>query len=110
MVKEELAEKYQQMMQDARRDLQKELSAHKEEVATLGKKLDMQTNSTFSRLKEAALEAVNMPQAVVPTNQQLERLLELEDLTLRQEKDIKVLNQKVSLVTLYQILRDNFQY
>ena len=55
-------------------------------MATLTSKLHSQADSALSRLKEAALEAVNPPRPLHLTDSQLDRLRELEELTEEQEK------------------------
>jgi cell division septum initiation protein DivIVA len=93
--KDQLVEKYQQMLQDARREHQQEMEGHRQEAAALREKLNTQADSAFSRLKQAALEAANISTPVIPTDRQLERLLQLEDLTAQQQQEIRRLQQQV---------------
>ena len=93
--KEELAEKYQQMLQDIRKEHQVEVSALKEEAATLRLKLNTQADSAFSRLKQVAMEAATISTPEGPTDAQLERLLKLEDLTIQQQQEVNRLRQEV---------------
>ena len=58
-------------------------------------KLHSKNDSTFSKLKEAALDAVNVPQVELPTDKQLARLQELEDLVVEQESANAALSQEV---------------
>lgn len=88
-------EKYQRMVQDTRKEHNMEISSHREEAAALREKLNSQADSAFSRLKQAALEAASISTPVVPTDSQLQRLLELEDLSLQQQQQIKRLRQDV---------------
>lgn len=88
-------DKYQLMLQELRQEHQQEIEVHRQETATLREKLNTQADSAFSRLKQAALEAANIPTPVVPTDRQLERLLQLEDLTAQQKREIKKLQQQV---------------
>lgn len=88
-------EKYQQMLQDTRREHQQEMTGHRQEAAALREKLNTQADSAFSRLKQAALEVASISTPVVPTDRQLERLLQLEDLTVQQQQEIKRLQQQV---------------
>ena len=94
-MKEQLAEKYQQMLQDTRQDHQREISAYRDETAALREKLSNQADSAFSRMKQAAIEAANVSLPVIPTDRQLERLLELEDLTVQQQQEVKRLRLEV---------------
>ena len=96
--KESLVDKYQRLLQAARQELQMTTESHKQEVASLMNKLRSKTDSTFSKLKEAALDAVNVPQVELPTDKQLARLQELEDLVVEQESANASLSQEVSEV------------
>ena len=96
--KESLVDKYQRLLQAARQELQTTTESHKHEVASLMSKLRSKTDSTFSKLKEAALDAVNVPQVELPTDEQLARLQELEDLVVEQESANAALSQEVSEV------------
>ena len=96
--KESLVDKYQRLLQAARQELQTTTESHKQEVASLMNKLRSKTDSTFSKLKEAALDAVNVPQVELPTDKQLARLQELEDLVVEQESANAALSQEVSEV------------
>ena len=88
-------DKYQLMIQDMRREHQQEIDGHRQEAATLREQLNTQADTAFSQLKQAAVEAANVPMPVVPTDRQLERLLQLEDLTAQQQQEIKRLQQQV---------------
>ena len=91
-----MAEKYQAMLQDARKELQREVAAHKQEVAALRTKLHSQEDHNFSKLKSEALEAARSPTPPpLATDKQLERLLVLEDLTASQEEEAKRLCQRL---------------
>ena len=92
--KEQLAEKYQRLLQEARNELHATTDAHKTEVASLTAKLHLQADSALSRLKEAALEAVNPSRPPHLTDAQLDRLRELEELTEEQEKTITQLRRQ----------------
>lgn len=94
-MKEQLAEKYQQMLQDVRLEHQNEISAYRDETAALREKLSKQADSAFSQLKQAALEAANISTPIAPTDRQLERLLELEYLTVQQQHEVKRLRLEV---------------
>ena len=80
--KELLVEKYQHLLQAAREELSAATEAHKSEVSSLMRQLHSQTDSALSRLREVELEAINIPQPVLPTDDQLDRLRELEELTV----------------------------
>lgn len=84
--KEQVADKYQRLLKEARGELQAATEAHKTQVASLTSKLHSQADSELSWLKKAALEAVNPPRPLHLTDSQLDRLRELEELTEEQEK------------------------
>ena len=81
-----MADKYQHLLKEARSELQAATEAHKTQVASLTSKLHSQADSELSRLKKAALEAVNPPRPLHLTDSQLDRLRELEELTEEREK------------------------
>ena len=83
------------MLQDIRKEHQVEVSALKEEAATLRLKLNTQADSAFSRLKQVAMEAATISTPEGPTDAQLERLLKLEDLTIQQQQEVNRLRQEV---------------
>ena len=86
--KEEVAEKYQSMLQDARKELQREMKTHEQELVSLRAKLHSQEDEYVAKLKAQALEAARTPVAILPSDSQLERLLVLEELTSSQEEEI----------------------
>ena len=96
--KDQQAEKYQRLLQEARNELHSVTDAHKAEVASLTAKLHSQADSALSRLKEAALEAVNPPRPLHLTDSQLDRLRELEEMTEEQEKTNTRLRREVQQV------------
>ena len=96
--KDQQAEKYQRLLQEARNELHSVTDAHKAEVASLTARLHSQADSALSRLKEAALEAVNPPRPLHLTDSQLDRLRELEEMTEEQEKTNTRLRREVQQV------------
>ena len=98
--KEQLAEKYRQMLQDTRKEHEKELSVYREEAAALREKVNAQADTALSRLRQASLEAANVTSPGVPTDKQLERLSELEEMAIQQKQEIKKLRQEVCTGTL----------
>ena len=96
--KEQIADKYQRLLKEARSELQAATDAHKAQVASLTSRLHSQADSALSRLKEAALEAVNPPRPLHLTDSQLDRLRELEELTEEQEKVNMQLRREVQQV------------
>ena len=90
-----MAEKYQTMLQDARKQLQREVTAHKQEIAALRTRLHSQEDQNFTRLRTEALEVASSPAPPLPSDSQLERLLVLEDMTASQEEEIKRLRHQM---------------
>lgn len=64
-------------------------------MTSLTSRLHSQADSALSRLKEAALDAVSTRQPPHPTDSQLDRLGELEELTEEQEKTNAQLKREV---------------
>ncbi len=93
--REEVAEKYQSMLQDARRELQREAATHRQEMAALRSKLHSQDDRNLAKLKTEALEAASSPSPSLPSDQQLERLLVLEELTASQGEELKKLHRQM---------------
>lgn len=96
--KEQIADKYQRLLKEARSELQAATETHKVQIASLTSKLHSQADSALSRLKEAALEAMNPPQPLHLTDSQVDRLRELEELTEEQEKTNTQLRREVQQV------------
>ena len=96
--KEQMADKYQRLLKEARSEHQAAVDAHKSQVASLTSKLHSEADSAFSRLKEAALEAVNPPRPLHLTDSQLDRLRELEELTEEKEKTNTQLRRELGQV------------
>lgn len=96
--KEQVADKYQRLLKEVRSELQAATETHKVQIASLTSKLHSQADSALSRLKEAALEAVNPPRPLHLTDSQLDRLRELEELTEEQEKTNTQLRREVQQV------------
>ena len=93
-----MADKYQRLLKEARSELQVATESHKAQVASLTSKLHSQADSALSRLKEAALDAVNPPRPLHLTDSQLDRLRELEELTEEQEKTNTQLRREIQQV------------
>ena len=96
--KEQLADKYQKLLQEARQELQQVVEAHKGEVTSLAEQLRKHEQAAFSQMAAAALSAANPPTPVLPTGKELVRLRELEELVREQEKANARLTQQVAQV------------
>ena len=96
--KELLADKYQKLLQEARKELQQVVNAHKGEVTALAEQLRKQEEAAFSQRAAAVLSAANPPMPVLLTGDQLVRLKELEELVGEQEKVNAKLSQQVQQV------------
>ena len=84
--KDRQVQRYQDLLQQARQELRDSTRKHKQELASLTAQLHTQTDSTVTRLREAALEIANIPPPNVVTDDQLVRLRELEDLCVERER------------------------
>ena len=93
-----LADKYQKLLQEARRELQQVVEAHKGELTALAERLRKQEEAAFSQRTVAALSAANPPMPVLPTGDQLVRLKELEELVAEQQKANTKLAQQLQQV------------
>ena len=95
--KDRQVQRYQDLLQRARRELRDSAHTHKQELASLTAQLHTQTDSTVTRLREAALEIANIPPPNVVTDDQLVRLRELEDLCVEREREGARLTQQVGV-------------
>ena len=96
--KEQLADKYQRLLQEARKELEQVVEAHKGEVTSLAEQLRQQEQASFSQRVAAALSTANPPTPVLPTGELLVRLRELEELVGEQERANARLTQQVMQV------------
>ena len=95
--KDRQVQRYQDLLQQARQELRDSAHTHKQELASLTAQLHTQTDSTVTRLREAALEIANISPPNVVTDDQLVRLRELEDLCVEREREGARLMQQVGV-------------
>ena len=95
--KDRQVQRYQDLLQQARQELRDSAHTHKQELASLTAQLHTQTDSTVTRLREAALEIANIPPPNVVTDDQLVRLRELEDLCVEREREGARLTRQVGV-------------
>ncbi|XP_071791224.1 centrosomal protein of 290 kDa-like [Asterias amurensis] len=90
--KEEALQKYVELLDEARQESAGEHKKHLEEINNLHLKLHGQSDAAFNKFKKAAQTLVNQPGAPVPTNKQLARLQELEDLLAEQDNSLSAMS------------------
>lgn len=69
---------------------------HEEELNHLHQKLQSTHDAAFSRFKQAALQAVDKAQTAGPSNQQLRRLNELEDVVAEQDNSLAAMRDRLA--------------
>ena len=75
--KEETMVKYQELLKQAREDMQAMNTRHEQELKFMQQKLHTTSDAAFSKFKEAAMEMIGKPQSALPTNKQVRPLLEV---------------------------------
>lgn len=69
--KEETIQKYQDLLKQARDDMQEMNHKHETELKVMQQKIHMSTDAAFNRFKEAAKEMLHRPTADLPSNKQV---------------------------------------
>ncbi|KAM7415149.1 hypothetical protein PAMA_019800 [Pampus argenteus] len=95
--KEDLLKKYQNQLVQARQDQEEIIKRHQEELRSLHQKLDLQTDTSLDRFKQAAMEMMKKPTIKVPTSKHLERLAELEQTVAEQDISLSSVTEKLKL-------------
>ncbi|XP_071113169.1 centrosomal protein of 290 kDa-like [Haliotis cracherodii] len=94
--KEETIHKYQELLNQAREDMQDMNRRHEQELKAMQQKIHLNTDATFLKFKEAAQQLMSrQTTARGPTSKQLARLTELEDMVAEQENSIAALSEKM---------------
>ncbi|KAL4233575.1 hypothetical protein ACF0H5_008256 [Mactra antiquata] len=93
--KEETICKYQDLLRQAREDMQDMNKRHEQELKAMQQKIHMNTDAAFSKFKEAAQQIMTQKLAHPISNKQLARLNELEDLVVEQENALAAMGQKI---------------
>ncbi|XP_053396760.1 centrosomal protein of 290 kDa-like [Mercenaria mercenaria] len=93
--KEETICKYQDLLRQAREDMQDMNKRHEQELRAMQQKIHMNTDAAFSKFKEAAQQIMTQKLAHPISNKQIARLNELEDLVVEQENALAAMAQKL---------------
>uniref|UniRef100_A0A667XZJ1 Centrosomal protein 290 n=1 Tax=Myripristis murdjan TaxID=586833 RepID=A0A667XZJ1_9TELE len=97
--KEEVLKKYQNLLARARQEQEEITKRHEDEVRTLHQKLDLYTDTSLDRFKQAAMELMKKPSIKVPTSKHLERLAELEQTVVEQDISLSSVTERLRQVT-----------
>lgn len=104
--KETSIQKYQDMLQLARDEINQLNKQHEIEINTMLEKLNMTRDSNLKKLKDdikhslSALNANNNNSHATATRTQLNRLQELEEVTIEQDNTISALQQKIKQLNI----------
>ena len=92
--KEESILKYQELLKEARQDLQNQTQQQKAEIKVLQDRLRLEEDEALRKFKAVQLDAMNSPRSSGPGNKQLKRLSELEEMVGEQENALAVAADK----------------
>ncbi|XP_072045515.1 centrosomal protein of 290 kDa-like [Amphiura filiformis] len=93
--KEDALQKYVELLDKAREESAEENKKHLEEMHRLQLTLHTQSDAAFSKFKKAAMDLTNKQAPAGPTNKQLLRLQELEDLVAQQDNSMAAMSIKL---------------
>ncbi|XP_040200100.1 centrosomal protein of 290 kDa [Rana temporaria] len=93
--KEEVVKKYQHLLAKAREEQQESAKKHAEDLKALHLKLDVHSDASLSKFKEAALELVKRPTLDVPSTAHLLRLADMEQTVAEQDNSLSALSSKL---------------
>ncbi|CAH1800117.1 unnamed protein product [Owenia fusiformis] len=99
--KEETIVKYQDLLRQAREDMQEQNKRHEAELLAMQEKIHSKQDAAFSKFKQAALNQVQQAQPDLPSNKQLARLNELEDTVAEQDNGMSALTDKLKQTKQY---------
>ncbi|XP_018425714.1 PREDICTED: centrosomal protein of 290 kDa, partial [Nanorana parkeri] len=97
--KEEVVKKYQHLLAKAREEQQESAKKHAEDLKVLHQKLDVHSDASLSKFKEAALELMKKPTLAVPSTVHLLRLADMEQTVAEQDNSLSALSSKLKSVT-----------
>ncbi|CAI9583378.1 unnamed protein product [Staurois parvus] len=98
--KEEVVKKYQHLLSKAREEQQEKVKKHAEDLKALHQKLDVHSDASLSKFKEAALELVKRPTLEVPSTAHLLRLADMEQTVAEQDNSLSALSSKLKSATV----------
>ncbi|MEE6480267.1 hypothetical protein FKM82_012520 [Ascaphus truei] len=97
--KEEVLKKYQHLLAKAREEQEETAKKHADDLNVLYQKLDLYSDTSLNKFKEAALELVKKPSLQVPSSAHLMRLAEMEQTVAEQDNSLASLSIKLKNVT-----------
>ncbi|XP_075712918.1 centrosomal protein of 290 kDa [Rhinoderma darwinii] len=97
--KEDVLKKYQRLLTKAREEQQESAKKHAEDLKVLHKKLDLHSDASITKFKEAALEFMKKPTLQVPSSTHLMRLAEMEQTVAEQDTSLSTLSNKLKNAT-----------
>ncbi|KAL3881749.1 hypothetical protein ACJMK2_028144 [Sinanodonta woodiana] len=93
--KEETIEKYQELLNQARNEMQDMNKRQEKELKAMQEKIHMNTDAAFSKFKEATHQLMSKQMAQPISNKQIQRLQELEDLVAERENALAAMSEKI---------------
>ncbi|XP_055954901.1 centrosomal protein of 290 kDa [Patella vulgata] len=94
--KEETIIKYQELLNQAREDMQEMNRRHEEELKSMQQKIHLKTDDAFNKFKEATQALMHKQMTSRgPTDKQLLRLHELEDMVAESDNALAALSEKL---------------
>ncbi|XP_065052482.1 centrosomal protein of 290 kDa-like [Rhopilema esculentum] len=93
--KEETISKYQEMLKSLREDMKAQEESHKHEMKVIQDRLHLEIEEKVKKLKKMHLEYINAPQPPTPSERQLNRLAELEEMVAEQDNKLAVAKEQV---------------
>ncbi|KAJ8314697.1 hypothetical protein KUTeg_006847 [Tegillarca granosa] len=93
--KEETIAKYQELLNQARADMQEMNRRHEQDLKNMQQKIHMNTDAAFNKFKEAAQELMAKQSIQPASSKQLKRLSELEDTVAEQDNAMAAMSEKI---------------
>ncbi|XP_068132939.1 centrosomal protein of 290 kDa isoform X4 [Hyperolius riggenbachi] len=97
--KEEVVKKYQRLLAKAREEQQETAKKHAEDLKALHQKLNLHSDVSLSKFKEAAMEMMKKPTLEVAPSAHLLRLAEMEQTVAEQDNSLSALSNKLKSTT-----------
>ncbi|XP_026355723.2 centrosomal protein of 290 kDa isoform X1 [Ursus arctos] len=97
--KEEVLKKYQHLLEKAREEQREIVKKHEEDLHILHHKLELQSDSSFSKFKQTAWDLIKQSPTPVPTNKHFIRLAEMEQTVAEQDDSLSSLLVKLKKVS-----------
>ncbi|XP_072407908.1 centrosomal protein of 290 kDa isoform X2 [Chiloscyllium punctatum] len=98
--KEEVLQKYQQLLTRAHQDREEIAKKHEKDLKALHLKLDSYADASLNKFKQSAVELMKKPSLPVPTSKHLARLAELEQTVAEQDSSLSALVDKLKRATM----------